>query len=120
MLEGPLDREVVKGDVVLLSELGEGLDLLAMGVDLIGLEEAFGSCGAGVGGDAVAVFRGEHALGERAEGDAADAFLVEPVEDAGGFDRAVEDRVGRLIDQAAHAHFIEDFDGFFEALERVF
>ena len=79
--------------MVLFGELGESFDLLAMGVDLIGLEEAFGSCGAGVGGDAVAIFRSEHALGERAERDAADAFLVEPVEDAGGFDCAVEDRV---------------------------
>ena len=113
VLEGPLDGEVVELGVVLHGELAEGLDLIEVVVDLIGLEETFGACGAGIGGDAVEVFGGEHALGERAEGDAADAFIVEPIKNAGGFHPAVEDRIGWLIDQAADAHFLEDFDRFF-------
>ena len=45
---------------------------------------------------------GQHALGERREGDAADAALLEDVEQP-VLDPAVEHRVGRLVDQQRRA-----------------
>jgi hypothetical protein len=118
--EGPLEGEVVEGRAVGRGEVAKGLDLVLLGENVARLEESFGAAGAGFGGDAIEVFRGEHALGERAEDDAADAFFLKIVEDSLRFGPAVEDGVGRLIDEAADAHLFEDADGFFEFLERVF
>ena len=52
--------------------------------------------------DAVEVLVGEHPLGERREGDAADAELAERVEQL-GLDPAVEHRVRGLVDEERRA-----------------
>ena len=55
-----------------------------------------------VGGDPVEVAVGEQALGERREGDAPGADLLERVEQLVVLDPAVEHRVRRLVDQQRH------------------
>ena len=75
-------------------------------VHLAGLEKAVGLRGAGTGGNAVEVAVGEQALGQGAEGDAADAFGAEALEEA-HFAPALEHGVLELVDEAGCAEAAE-------------
>ncbi len=101
-------------------EIAEGADFFLLGSYFGGLQKALGAGGARAFRDAAEIFGSEQALGQWAEADAADAFFLEVIEDAFCFNIAVENRVGRLVNEAACAHFLKNFHGFLEALERVF
>ena len=87
-----------------------------LGEHVLAQEHALG--GARVRRHAVEVAVGEHALGERREGDAADALLAEHVEQV-LLDPAVEQRVRRLVDQQRGAELAQDPDRLARALARV-
>ena len=70
------------------------------------------------GRDAVEVAVGEHALGERREHDAAHALVAEHVQQA-PLDPAVEQRVGRLVDEQRRAQLAQDAGRLGRALGRV-
>ena len=64
--------------------------------------------GAGVCGDAVQVFIREHAAVEDGEGDAADAFLLQDVEEAIVFGLSGQQIVFGLMDQAGRTQVAQD------------
>ncbi len=81
-----------------MSDVVQGADTAEVVVAEHRLFQASFACDAGVLRDAVQVLRGQHALGERRESDAARAQLFEHLEQT-VLDVAVEQRVVRLVDE---------------------
>ena len=93
------------GVVVELADFVEGFCVEAI------FERVARASGAGVCGDAVQVFIREHAAVEDGEGDAADAFLAQCVEEAIVFGLSGKQIVFGLMDQAGRTQVAQDLRG---------
>lgn len=120
LLEGPTQGEMVKRHAGLSGNGVQGVQFVVLLCDLVGLEESFFPSGSGSLRNPGEVFARKHALGERAENDGADTLVVKPFVNSLGFRPSIEDGIGGLIDQATHAHVLEDRDGALESFEWVF
>src|SRR5690349_6892739 len=93
-----------------LRDLVQRPDALEVLVAEHGLRQRALARRAGVLGDAVEVTIGEHPLPEGREDDRAHALVTEDVEQV-GLDPAVEQRIGRLVDEQRRAEVAQDPDG---------
>jgi hypothetical protein len=116
--QDPGDRHLRERLAAPLGDLVERAHVLEalLGEHVLAEEDALG--GARVLRHPVEVARGEHALGERRERDAADALVLEHAEQV-LLDPAVEHRVARLVDQQRRAHLAQDPHRLARALARV-
>ena len=76
--------------------------------DVRGPEKSRIMARAGIGGNALEIAVGQHALGQRRENDAADAFLLQRREQL-RLDPAVQHAVTRLMNEARRAQFAQHF-----------
>ena len=76
-----------------------------------GRVQGFAFCCAGAFGDSAHVAIGQHALGERAEGDGSSPRCCQGVEQTVVFDPSIQQRVGRLVNQQRNAEVGQDFRG---------
>src|SRR4051794_5333377 len=114
----PRQRELGQRLPPALRDLVQRADAREVLVAEHGLRQRPLARGAGVLGDAVQVAVGEHPLPEGREDDRPHALAAEDVEQV-GLDPAVEQRVGRLVDEQRRAEVAQDPDGLLGALRGV-